>query len=334
MEKIPIIDCSKINGPLENIKKEDLKSFADEFGTALNGIGFAYLINHGVDLDKIEKVYEVSKEFFDMSEDIKKKMRKPPAAASFHGYAGPGDELLNESKKDAHECREFYDVTGHIESNDLAYFPKEVPGFKTAFDEARIVCADLADKVLRAISLYLGLKEDDLMKRHKNVHDRSVPTQTVMRSSMYSPLLDDKEKVPEGTVRCGEHCDWHTITLLFQDLIGGLEVRGTSGKWVPATPIQDAILLNSGQLLEIYSGGRLAATPHRVRILAEEKLLQKPRQSLVYCPSPDGPETVEPLVPILEDLNGKVRSVYGPQSYDKVNAYEWVHNRHAAAASY
>lgn len=279
-------------------------------------------------------MYDVSKQFFEMPEEVKRKVRKPPKAASFHGYAGPGDELLNENEPNATELREFFDVTGHIESNDLKYFPTEVPGFKDAFDEARKECAVVADKVLRALSLYMGLEEGELMKRHKNVFERSVPTQTVMRSSMYSPLLENKEKVPEGAIRCGEHCDWHTITLLFQDHVGGLEVRGTKGDWLPAIPIKDAILLNSGQLLEIYSGGLLPATPHRVRILDEDELIKKPRQSLVYCPSPDGPEEVEPLIPVLKELNGKVRSIYGPQSYEKVNAWEWVHNRHAAAASY
>lgn len=39
-------------------------------------------------------MYEVSKEFFDKPAELKKKMRKPSGAASFHGYAGPGDEML------------------------------------------------------------------------------------------------------------------------------------------------------------------------------------------------------------------------------------------------
>jgi len=333
LKSIAILDCSKIVDPLSNVKREDITEFSRKLGEALSGIGFTYLINHGVDLQKIDNVYKVSKQFFDMSTEIKKKMRKPPGAASFHGYAGPGDEILNESNPDITELREFFDVTGHIESNDEAYFPQEVPGFKDAFDEARKACFALSERVLQCIALYLGLDENELLKRHMHLYDRSVPTQTVMRSSMYSPL-ENKINIPKGAIRCGEHCDWHTITLLFQDMVGGLEVRGTNGEWIHATPIKDAILLNSGQLLEIYSGGRLPATPHRVRILDEEKLLTGPRQSLVYCPSPDGFEDVEPLVPILQELNGKVRSIYGPSSYDKVNAYKWVHNRHAAAASY
>jgi hypothetical protein len=32
-------------------------------------------------------------------------------------------------------------------------------------------------------------------------------------------------EIKEGQVRCGEHSDYGTLTLLFQDLIGGLEVN-------------------------------------------------------------------------------------------------------------
>jgi isopenicillin N synthase-like dioxygenase len=41
------------------------------------------------------------------------------------------------------------------------------------------------------------------------------------------------------TGRAGEHSDYGTITLLFQDDIGGLEVLKKSGEWFPARPIPD-----------------------------------------------------------------------------------------------
>lgn len=130
---------------------------------------------------------------------------------------------LNETNPDATELREFFDVTGHIESNDDKYFPEEVFGFKAAFDQVRKNCLPLTETLLRCIAIYLGLEPDTLLKRHTHLYDRTVPSQTVMRSSMYSPLKET-QKVKEGAIRCGEHCDWHTITLLFQDMIGGLEV--------------------------------------------------------------------------------------------------------------
>lgn len=111
------------------------------------------------------------------------------------------------------------------------YFPKEVPGFKDAFDQARKECFRLSKTILRCIALYLGLEDDEMLKRHTHLYDRTVPTQTVLRSSMYSPLKDT-HKITEGAIRCGEHCDWHTITLLFQDMVGGLEVSIVNILWL------------------------------------------------------------------------------------------------------
>lgn len=265
-------------------------------------------------------------------------MRKPPGAASLHGYAGPGDETLNETAPNANnELREFFDVLTHIESNDLPYFPSD-PSFKDAIDEFRLESVKLADKLMRGIALYLGLPENELVKRHTHMKDRTVPTPTVIRTLMYSPIGKISEvKLGDddvGEIRCGVHCDWLTITLLFQDLVGGLDVQTVSGEWVAATPIENSILLMSGDLMEIYSGGRLPATPHRVRIPDDTKLTNKPRQSLLYAPGPDANQDVEPLLPLPKESEGKSRSIYGPQSYKKMNAHEWVHKRHKTAATY
>lgn len=42
---------------------------------------------------------------------------------------------------------------------------------------------------------------------------------------LYYPPLPEKSDVKPGQVRCGEHSDYGSITLLFQDDVGGLEVR-------------------------------------------------------------------------------------------------------------
>ncbi|CAL8097877.1 unnamed protein product [Orchesella dallaii] len=177
-------------------------------------------------------------------------MRKPSGAASFHGYAGLEMNCkLNEMAPNA--------------ANEV-----QIQGFKNAFDEFRTESVNLAEKLLCCIALYLGIVEDELVKRHTNMRDRNVRSQTNMRSSMYShfeSLTKKRKAIPEDpSIRCGEHCDWHTITLLFQDDIGGLEVKKLSGEWLAATPIQNTVLL-----MEIYSGGRLPATPHRVKIVDE-----------------------------------------------------------------
>ena len=56
-----------------------------------------------------------------------------------------------------------------------------------------------------------------------------------IRSLFYPPI---PEQVPAGAIRCGEHSDYGTITFLFQDHLGGLEVRAVDGSWVQAEPVK------------------------------------------------------------------------------------------------
>lgn len=55
-----------------------------------------------------------------------------------------------------------------------------------------------------------------------------------------------------------------SITLLFQDARGGLQVRSPKGTFVDATPISDTIVINAGDLLARWSNDTIKSTKHRV----------------------------------------------------------------------
>ena len=61
------------------------------------------------------------------------------------------------------------------------------------------------------------------IKRHQGLLDRVTESYTTARVLYYPPLPSVGDIKP-GQLRCGEHVDYGSITLLFQDPNGGLQV--------------------------------------------------------------------------------------------------------------
>ena len=69
-----------------------------------------------------------------------------------------------------------------------------------------------------------------------------------------------------GQIRAGAHSDYGTLTLLFQDEVGGLEVLSTQGEWMAAPAIPGAVLINTGDLTQRWSNNVFRSTKHRVAL--------------------------------------------------------------------
>ncbi|XP_052880556.1 feruloyl CoA ortho-hydroxylase F6H1-1-like [Gossypium arboreum] len=70
---------------------------------------------------------------------------------------------------------------------------------------------------------------------------------------------------PKLSVGVGRHSDVSTLTILLQDEIGGLFVRGNEGDdWIHVPPIKGSLVINVGDALQIMSNGRYRSVEHRV----------------------------------------------------------------------
>lgn len=92
-----------------------------------------------------------------------------------------------------------------------------------------------------------------------------------------------EKKLEETVTRCGAHCDYGTFTLLSQDSEGGLEVKlPGSSKWHRVGHLPGAILINTGEILSVWSQEKYPALEHRVIIPEQEQLRVRGRHSIAF----------------------------------------------------
>ncbi|KAL2931662.1 F6'H1: Feruloyl CoA ortho-hydroxylase 1 [Bienertia sinuspersici] len=70
---------------------------------------------------------------------------------------------------------------------------------------------------------------------------------------------------PELAIGVGRHSDISKLTILLQNDVGGLYVRGINGEsWVHVPPIKGALIINVGDALQILSNGKYKSVEHLV----------------------------------------------------------------------
>ena len=136
-----------------------------------------------------------------------------------------------------------------------------------------------------------------------------------LRLLHYPPL---KEDPTPGQIRAGAHSDYGTLTLLFQDNVGGLEVKTAQGDWVSAPYIPGTVLINTGDLMERWSNDVFRSTKHRVA-LPEGAKASRHRYSMAFFCQPN-PEANIVCLPTCQ-------RVETPPKYPPVKAGEYLLSR-------
>ena len=111
-------------------------------------------------------------------------------------------------------------------------------------------------QLLQMLMNGLNVKEIDETKK-------SLLMGSVRTNLNYYPICPN----PELTVGVGRHSDVSTLTILLQDLIGGLYVKGNQGEgdnWIHVPPVKGSLVINVGDALQILSNGRYRSVEHRV----------------------------------------------------------------------
>jgi len=289
---IPVVDFeimglnAEKNPPKD---EESLRKLAEDIYTAFSTIGFVYLKNHGISDTEISDVRKAGDEFFTLPADVKRKYTRASDGSNF-GWVSLERESLNPSRpgdlKEAFNVCELHDET-------RKWPDQEAPEFKLGVTTFFKRCTNLANRILDVIGIGLDLKDPRWLSQvHGGIGN--LDNATALRL-LYYPPLPEKSDVKPGQVRCGEHSDYGSITLLFQDDVGGLEVLPVSGRYTPAKPIPGTVLVNIGDLMQRWTADKLVSTKHRVLIPKEELKQRIVRRSLAFFVHPDDKVMIECL---------------------------------------
>ncbi|RAL00018.1 isopenicillin N synthase family dioxygenase [Aspergillus ibericus CBS 121593] len=318
-DEIPILDLAGIDGD-----DEVRLALAAKVRAAAQNTGFFYIKNHGIPQELIDSALTQAKAFFHQPEEEKEKVSNFKLK-NMDGYHAMGTTQVNQTEtKDRKETFSLRYNARNDPTVDPSEYPADVwddspmwagtahlPNFREttiAFWQARLA---LARKMVRIFALALDLPEtyfDDVVT-HPGADGLYVHYPPTPESEL------DKEDVDVGI---GSHTDIQCITLLWQDMSGGLQVLSSSDEWLDARPIPGTLVVNIGDFLQRLSNNRFRSTVHKV--------YNRQKTSRYSMPFFLGfnPESVCKVVPTCVDEEH-------PALYEPISCGQWHRNRLALA---
>ena len=157
-------------------------------------------------------------------------------------------------------------------------WPDDMPELRRAVTDYWRAMEELAGRLSRIFGLALDLDEEFFVSRSQ----RHV---TSMRVNYYP--AQDRRPEP-GQLRAGAHSDYGAFTILKgESAPGGLQVLRRGGDWADVPMVEDAFIINIGDLLMRWTNDKWVSTLHRVINPPEEVRRNVDRMSVAFFFMPD-----------------------------------------------
>ncbi|XP_071732215.1 gibberellin 20-oxidase-like protein [Rutidosis leptorrhynchoides] len=246
---------TSIQLPVFDISKPISASSLSSLSLACKEWGFFHIINHGISKDLYRKIRVLSNELFSLPYELKLKAGPTSNVKTYtpQFIASPFFESLRVSGPDY--CNSAQSSAAALSNKPTLEFSEVVGGYG---DKMRI----LSKKIAEILLMCLG---EDFEKAFEPEFSNC---EGYIRINNYS--LPEKRIIGKDVEGLGMHTDMSCLTIVYQDDVGGLQVRSKDGKWLDINPCEETLVVNIGDLLHAWSNGKLRSSEHRV-ILKESK---------------------------------------------------------------
>ena len=131
------------------------------------------------------------------------------------------------------------------------WLPEEVlPGFRQFTTDFYWECHRTAEEIMSAMALGIGLEDENYFRPMHTGHNNQLRL-------LHYPAIPAELIENEKATRLDAHSDWPSITLLFQDDCGGLQIENPNkkGDFIDVPPLKNTIVMNLGDLMMRWSNG-------------------------------------------------------------------------------
>ncbi|EGN97173.1 hypothetical protein SERLA73DRAFT_161351 [Serpula lacrymans var. lacrymans S7.3] len=287
--ELVIIDLAKAQTP------EGRAELYPEVRDALRSNGFVYAINHGYTQAQRDRIFDIADVPFTVVPPDEMKMYTADIAKVGHyqGYKARRFWRVDTENQVLDQI-EHYGINRNVHNRP---HPRALRPFMPEIDAfARHNHTNVLQPILKLLALSLELPEDALVDKHRF----DVAGETAVRFMKYYKRSEEEEKLSSNVWLKG-HTDIGSITILWSQPVGGLQILSKDGKWKWVRHIDNALVINTGDAMEFFSGGYYKPTIHRV-VQPPGDQLAYDRLGVFYFSMPDDDVRLIPLVesPVLQ----------------------------------
>eukprot|EP01061_Rhynchopus_euleeides_P015997 TRINITY_DN27148_c0_g3_i2.p1 TRINITY_DN27148_c0_g3~~TRINITY_DN27148_c0_g3_i2.p1 ORF type:complete len:342 (+),score=110.64 TRINITY_DN27148_c0_g3_i2:54-1079(+) len=276
---VPMVDISElIHAPHPTAGMQCVR----DISAACREWGFFQVVGHGVEQSLLDEAVRVSHDFFSLP-----KAEKGTVKRKKDNSKGWFDDELTKQKVDWKEGFDYGTQDGVMDksgldgqnqwpSRDIAPDLERVA--KDYFAEVRL----LSLKLLSAMAVGLGLPHDQ--------YTRHFDRDTSFARLNYYPRCPD----PSSHWSISHHTDAGAVTVLYQPRVKSLQVFNlTDRMWYEVEPVAHAFVINTGDIMQVWSNDIYRAPLHRVKAQAAEQrysipFFLNPSYDTDYAPSVSG----------------------------------------------
>ncbi|CAI9108493.1 OLC1v1008091C1 [Oldenlandia corymbosa var. corymbosa] len=241
-DEIPIISLKGLDG--DDGQRAEIRT---KMAEALEDWGVFQVVDHGVDDELISYMVRLSNAFFALPPQGK--LRFEMSGGNKGGFF-VSSHFRGQAVQNWREALSYY--TYPIGTRDYSKWPDKPQGWKDVTEIYSEKLMELARKLMEVLSEAMELDKEAIAKA-------CMEMEQIVIVNFYP-----KCSQPNLTLGIKRHTDPGTLTILWQDQVGGLQVTKDGGKtWITVRPVKGAFVVNLGDHGHYLSNGRFKNAIHQ-----------------------------------------------------------------------